>query len=118
MLNITVHGRGKALVLLHGWGFDSQIWHSIQPELSNRYQLYLVDLPGFGLSPSVDWENFKSILLKQLPAHFAIAGWSMGGLFATRLAIEAPCRVSHLLNIASSPCFIRLRYLPSPISDT
>lgn len=106
MLNITIHGCGKPLVLLHGWGFDSQIWQSIQSDLSHRYQLYLVDLPGFGLSPVMDWDAFKLAILNQLPTNFALAGWSMGGLFATRLSIEAPTRVSHLLNIATSPCFV------------
>jgi len=41
-----------------------------------------------------------------LPASFAVIGWSMGGMFATRLAIEEPHRVTHLVNIASSPRFI------------
>ena len=30
----------------------------------------------------------------------------MGGLYATRLAIEAPSRIQRLINVASSPCFV------------
>lgn len=106
-INIITHGRGSPLVLFHGWGFDSQVWHSLLPDLQSRHELYLVDLPGFGLSPQMDWEAFKSNLLPQLPERFALLGWSMGGLFATRLAIEEPARVSHLLNVASSPRFVK-----------
>ena len=106
-INVTIHGTGKPLVLFHGWGFDHQIWYPLLPILSAKYQLFLVDLPGFGLTPLMEWEPFKTKLLKQLPSNFAVGGWSMGGLFATRLAIEEPKRVSHMMSIASSPCFMR-----------
>jgi pimeloyl-[acyl-carrier protein] methyl ester esterase len=94
------------LVLFHGWGFDSQIWQLLLPRLNAFYQLYLVDLPGFGRTDDMTWDAFKERLLSQLPHQFAVLGWSMGGLFATRLAIEASMRVTHVLNIASSPRFI------------
>lgn len=94
-------------MLLHGWGFDSQIWTPLVSFLEHDYQLYLVDLPGFGLSPYMEWDEFKTALLRQLPQHFALVGWSMGGLMATRLSIEAPERVTQLMNIASSPRFIQ-----------
>lgn len=105
--HITTQGKGKPIVLFHGWGFDSQIWLPLLPTLINQYQLHLVDLPGFGLTPHMEWEAFKSALLKHLPAKFALVGWSMGGLLATRLAIEEPENVTHLINVASSPYFIR-----------
>ena len=106
-IHVSVHGIGKPLVLFHGWGFDSNIWCSLLPALTDKHQVYLVDLPGFGLTSPMDWEMFKATLLKQLPLGFALAGWSMGGLYATRLALEAPQRVTHLLNISSSPHFIK-----------
>lgn len=106
-ISITIHGKGYPLVFFHGWGYDSHIWHGLIPALSSRYQLHLVDLPGFGASDLLDWNDFKQILLNQLPVQFAVVGWSMGGLFATRLSIEAPQRVTHLFNVASSPRFIQ-----------
>lgn len=106
-ISYTVHGTGKSLVLFHGWGFDSQVWQSIVPRLSDRYRLYLVDLPGFGYSEAMGWDDFKSELSQYLPDCFAVAGWSLGGLFATRLAVEMSNRVTHLVNIASTPSFIR-----------
>lgn len=111
-VNIMVQGRGRPLVLFHGWGFDSHVWHSLLPVLTSRYQLHQVDLPGFGLTPPMEWEEFKAALLEQLPTSMAIAGWSMGGLFATRLVIEEPQRFTHLINIATSPCFIREKNWP------
>lgn len=107
---MTVHlisyGQGAPVVFFHGWGFDSSVWAPIVSELQTKYTLILVDLPGFGKSPLKEWEQFKTSLLNTLPARFSLAGWSLGGLFATRLAIEAPERVVRLLNITSSPRFI------------
>lgn len=106
MIHVKRSGQGQPLVLFHGWGFDSQIWDSMLPSLAERYEVYCVDLPGFGLSSFMDWETFKSSVLGQLPERFALIGWSLGGLVATRLALEAAEKVTHLVNIASSPCFV------------
>ena len=115
--HILIHGKGDPLVLFHGWGFDAQIWLPLLPALMPHYQLYLVDLPGFGLTPPMEWDAFKSGLMQQLPSKFALIGWSMGGLMATRLALEAPSRVSHLINVASSPRFIRAQHWPGVNRD-
>lgn len=100
-------GQGYPLVFFHGWGFDHRVWLPIVHQLEEKYSLYLIDLPGFGSAPMMDWGQFKRTLLAGLPLQFAVAGWSMGGLYATRLALEEQNRVSHLLNIASSPYFIK-----------
>ena len=109
-LAIQTYGEGSPLVLFHGWGFDRHIWRSWIPCLLNMsvpHQIYIVDLPGFGDSPSMSWESFKTELLNRLPTTFALLGWSLGGLFASRLVVEMPHRVSCLINLASSPYFIR-----------
>ena len=111
-LHVTVHGQGRPLVLLHGWGFDGHIWQALMPALSARFQLYVVDLPGFGRSANMDWDAFKLALLQVLPSCFAVAGWSLGGLFATRLAVEVPSRITHVLNIAATPRFIQDDHWP------
>lgn len=105
-IHLKTYGQGKPLVFFHGWGFDSQIFINLVPALQSAYQVILVDLPGFGLTTLMDWTCFKEQLLKQLPQYFVLVGWSMGGLYATRLAIEASERVLALFNVASSPRFI------------
>lgn len=105
-LNIKSSGNGKPIVLFHGWGFDQTIWSDLAASIHDRFEVFLVDLPGFGHSPLMDWEQFKSSLLAVLPDHFAVLGWSLGGLFATRLAAEESERVTRLINVASSPRFI------------
>ncbi|MBA3535233.1 MAG: alpha/beta fold hydrolase [Tatlockia sp.] len=111
-LHIEKKGNGQPLVFFHGWGFDSRIWLELAKAIENRYQLYLVDLPGFGLSSYMEWELFKHKLLLELPDFFTIAGWSMGGLLAMRLALEEPQRITHLISISSSPRFIKENHWP------
>lgn len=105
-LHITNYGRGLPVVFFHGWGFDSHIWRPLIPYLKDRYHLFFVDLPGFGYSPMMEWDVFKKQLIEHLPASFTVVGWSLGGLFATRFAIEEPERIDRLINIASVPRFI------------
>lgn len=107
-ININTIGnpKNRALVFFHGWGFDHRVWTSTAALLQDKYRIFLVDLPGFGHTSLMSWDEFQQMLLEHLPQKFAIAGWSLGGLYATRLALESG-RVSHLINIAASPCFIK-----------
>ena len=111
-ININVSGAGEPLIFFHGWGFNHTVWLSILPKITSKYKIYLIDLPGFGNTMLMAWDVFKPSLLNQLPAEFAVVGWSMGGLYAMRLAVEAPNRVGKLLLIASTPCFIQHLHWP------
>lgn len=109
-INVHCYNEGPALVFFHGWGFDHSVWHSLVPLLP--FTCFLVDLPGFGTSAQMDWSTFKIHLLSLLPQRFSIVGWSLGGLYATRLALEAGERVQHLVNVASSPYFLQSAHWP------
>lgn len=115
-IHVNIVGKGPPIILLHGWGWSGDIWQGIIPDLADNYQLFLVDLPGFGKSAlfSDDYEFGTIIpaLLKQLPTDAIWIGWSMGGLFAYWVAIHHPESVSRLITVASSPCFIQLNNWP------
>ncbi len=117
-LNIEIYGTGPVLVFFHGWGFDSTVWHSLVSYLDKNYSLYLVDLPGFGHSSNMEWALFKKKLLAYCPDKFSLVGWSLGGLYATRLALEEAHRVSCLINVASTPCFIKSANWPGVSATT
>lgn len=109
-LAIQTYGAGSPVVLFHGWGFDSHIWDTLIPdllELPHAYQIILVDLPGFGQSPLLSWSDFKQQLFAAVPRPFSVLAWSLGGLFATRLAKEAPDKIKKLLLVASTPYFMQ-----------
>ena len=100
-------GKGPACVLFHGWGFDHTVWLPFAENFKDELTFYLIDLPGMGFTPWMEWEIFSEEILKILPASFYLWGWSLGGLYATRFALENPSPVLALVNIASSPCFIQ-----------
>ncbi|MFH5831450.1 alpha/beta fold hydrolase [Halalkalibaculum sp. DA3122] len=45
-------GRGKPLVMLHGWGTSGQVLLPLAEMLSDIRTCYVLDLPGFGHSPA------------------------------------------------------------------
>ena len=112
-INFRIFGQGYPVVFFNGWGVFKQVWLPLIKSLSLYNQLILVDLPGFGFTATMSWEEFKKQLLEQLPNVFAVVGWSLGGLYAQRLAIEESHHVSSLMCITSSPCFIADKSWPA-----
>ena len=102
-------GEGDAhLVLLHGWGLNAQVWDCITAELSSHFTLHLVDLPGYGRSRGFGAQTLAQMaqcVLAEAPEKAIWLGWSLGGLVASQIALQAPERVSALVTVASSPCF-------------
>lgn len=108
----TVPVQPEPLVLLHGWGSDSRIWHELLPELTRHFNVQLVDLPGFGESQPLSGdtlEDYLAALSDVLPERYSLLGWSLGGMLATALAGRYPDRIDHLLTIASNPAFVQSR---------
>lgn len=103
-------GQGdRDLVMLHGWGFNSQVWRCIIPGLSRHFRLHLVDLPGYGNSRTCtqyDLASMVAAVATVTPRGAILLGWSLGGLVASGLALRAPQNFSALITVASSPCFL------------
>lgn len=97
-----------AVVLLHGLGYDAQIWDDWCDDLSARYYVMAPDLLGYGENkavPSLSLEEDALTLLKSLPATAFYVGWSLGGLFALWLATHRPKRVLGAMTMCTTPCF-------------
>lgn len=95
-------------MLLHGWGLNAEVWQPVTEQLSAHFRLHLVDLPGYGRSqgfPAQTLDQMVTTLLPHIPEDSLIAGWSLGGLVATRLAGLPGTPVRGLVTVASSPCF-------------
>lgn len=43
-------GEGEVIVLLHGWPQTSFVWRKVMPQLSEKYHVIAIDLPGLGES--------------------------------------------------------------------
>lgn len=49
-----VYGSGEPLLLLHGYGQSSKYWRSFITDYQEDFEIYLIDLQGFGKSDSFD----------------------------------------------------------------
>jgi pimeloyl-[acyl-carrier protein] methyl ester esterase len=103
-------GTGPDLVLVHGWGLHGGIWDEFVPLLEAAFRVTRVDLPGHGRSAWGGQDTLDamvSAVLEAVPPRAAWLGWSLGALLAARAALQAPERVSALVMLAGSPCFVR-----------
>ncbi|GAC1657654.1 MAG: 3-oxoadipate enol-lactonase [Candidatus Dormibacteraceae bacterium] len=103
-------GRGSPLVLIHGLADDHRLWRKAIPDLCLRHRLILYDVRGHGQSSLGDADGTLSQLGDDLRnlldtigvERAAVAGFSLGGTIAMRLAIDHPERVDVLFPIATS----------------
>lgn len=49
-VNYIQYGKGKDLVLLHGWGQNIEMMKPLGDKLEDKYKITIIDLPGFGES--------------------------------------------------------------------
>jgi 3-oxoadipate enol-lactonase len=103
-------GRGETLILIHGLGDDHRAWRRTLPNLMLRYRVVLYDLRGHGGTTAGRGDG----TLRQLGTDLAslmdaigvdgahIAGFSLGGTIAMRIAIDHPARVRGLVLVATS----------------
>ncbi len=105
-------GLGEPLILLHGWGMNGAVWAPLVPWLhSCGLRVGVVTLPGYGGTEASSWDDNLALLAQdlwgQIPSGGChLLGWSLGGLIATEMALQAPDRTRSLCTIASSPCFV------------
>lgn len=120
LVHYEVLGRGRPVVLLHGWLNSWRYWVPAMQQLSTKYRTYALDLWGYGDS-SKDPAKLTMNAQIQLLADFmdklgipkaAFIGHSLGGAVMVRYALRNPDRVARLM-VISPPVFD-----DSPISRT
>lgn len=109
-------GTGKVVLLLHGWGDNSNGLKGLQRELQAKYRVIVPDLPGFGgsqLPPATwsldDYAGFVADFLVKVQAEpvYAIIGHSNGGAIAIRGLAAGKLRAEKLVLLASAGVRIR-----------
>lgn len=100
---------GRSVVWLHGWGMSSVIWRAVPA--FGRFDSRALALPGHGREAwdealGSDITRWALRLLERAPERAIWVGWSLGGLLALEVARLAPKRVTGLVLLASSPCFV------------
>ena len=101
-------GEGKPLLLIHGAGATSKLWHRQSGPFAKHFRVIAPDLPGFGGSartPEIksvrDYARFLSEFLSTVNAPRAsVIGSSMGGWAALWLAVDFPRLVDKLVLVS------------------
>lgn len=109
----------QPIVLIHGWGTDSQIWGSFKQSLTSYAEVITLDLPGFGDAPPLDdysEASLKRWMTGSLPNHCHLVGLSLGGMLCRAFAAEYPERVASLITISSNLQFVASEQYPHAMS--
>lgn len=109
-LNYRLEGEGpRALICIHGVGSYLEAWDGVAARLGDAFRLLRFDLRGHGRSSRVkgryEIDDFVGDVLV-LADHvgfeqFDLAGFSLGGLIAQRLALTRPERLRKLVLLAT-----------------
>ena len=108
-----VHGSGRPLVLLHGFGSSGTAWKRFVDDFSKDYRLIIPDLRGHGGStnPSGDFTHRQSArdvfaLLDSLGVRtFSAMGISTGGMTLLHMASTQRERVESMVLIGATTYF-------------
>ncbi len=107
IVHYQVYGRGRPVILLHGWLGSWALWRSTIEDLGTEYRTYAIDFFGFGESRSQEVSVDLYIDLVNQFMHrlgiqrAALVGHSMGGTVSLGVAARYPERVAKVTVIGS-----------------
>jgi pimeloyl-ACP methyl ester carboxylesterase len=122
-MHYLVGGTGRPLVLVHGLGSKAADWANLIPSLiAGGHRVYALDLLGYGRSAQPQDAGYsisdqaamvEGFLDSQHLQQVDLAGWSMGGWIAMRLALQQPGRVRRLVLLDSAGLRFKLSFDPA-----
>ncbi|MBA3663833.1 MAG: alpha/beta fold hydrolase, partial [Bacteroidetes bacterium] len=97
-------GKGKAVILLHGYLGSHEIWENTVEDLSKSYRVIAIDLPGHGGTACFGYAHSMELMakcVKSVTDHlrlkkYVLIGHSMGGYVALAFAGLFPDHVRGL----------------------
>ena len=109
IVHYEVYGRGRPVILLHGYLGSWGLWQETMNYLSRYYRTYALDFWGFGESDTKsdtyvvqDFVSMVDQFMEQLGIVQApLVGHSMGGTVSLSVAIQLPQRVRKVVVIGS-----------------
>jgi sigma-B regulation protein RsbQ len=118
--NVTFSGPAEAtpVIFVHGFGCDQSMWREVTRRFERSHRMVTYDLTGMGQS---DLSAYDPGRYANLQAHaedllaiidelgfekVALVGHSVGATIALLAANQAPERISRLVLVAPSPCFM------------
>lgn len=126
-IHVEVHGRGRPILLIHGFAGSAFSWRYWVPDLAQDHRVVLVDLKGHGSAPAprdgqYSPEDQADLVYRHLVhedlSDVTLVGHSMGGAIALLVALrcidEGEGRVSRMALVAGAafpqplPPFIKM----------
>jgi pimeloyl-ACP methyl ester carboxylesterase len=109
ILHYEVYGRGRPVILLHGWLGSWGLWQETMAYLGRYYRTYALDFWGFGESGKKrtsfkvdDYVSMVNQFMEQLGiARAPLVGHSMGGTVSLKVASTYPEKISKVAVIGS-----------------
>ncbi len=109
IVHYEVYGRGRPVILLHGWLGSWGLWQETMAYLGRYFRTYALDFWGFGESgkkrDSYAVQDFVSLVeqfMEQLGIDQApLVGHSMGGTVSLSVSIQYPHRVEKVVVVGS-----------------
>ncbi|HVA98687.1 MAG TPA: alpha/beta hydrolase [Bacteroidia bacterium] len=94
-IRFTDKGKGRAIVLLHGFPLSLDIWNEFSETLSKKFRVICIDLPGHGESDCIGYVHSMELMAECVKAimnvlhlrKYILVGHSMGG-YATMAFAE------------------------------
>jgi len=104
-MNYELSGKGKTLVMIHGFTDNLNMWYNQVPEFSKQYQVLTYDVRGFGRTEKTPGPFSMDLfaddlheLLKTLGLRLAcVLGYSMGGRIALEFCMKYPQEATGLV---------------------
>lgn len=104
-------GRGPTVLFLHGLGIGTEIWDKVYKNLSKKFSVILLDLPGYGLNVNLiidpkfeTIKNFLNDFIEKKGSINYLVGYSLSGVFAYQIAQKPPHSLKKIICI-STPMF-------------
>jgi pimeloyl-ACP methyl ester carboxylesterase len=80
-------GKGRAIVLVHGFPLNLQVWEEFSAELAKHFRVIAIDLPGFGESENIGYVHTMELMAQCVKEvmdnlglrRYILVGHSMGG---------------------------------------
>jgi len=109
ILHYEVFGRGKPVILLHGWLGSWGLWQDTMAYLGQYYRTYALDFWGFGESGRKlntyqvnDFISMVNQFMEKMGIYSApLVGHSMGGTVSLSVAMQYPERAQKVAVIGS-----------------
>lgn len=109
IVHYEVYGRGRPVILLHGWLGSWGLWQETMTYLGRQFRTYALDFWGFGESgkkrDTYQVQDFVTLVdqfMEQLGIEQApLVGHSMGGTVSLLVAMQYPQRAQKVVVVGS-----------------